>query len=124
MRTRIAVLAAVGISACALRARTSADPCDSAQTTLAARQCLDDEVTHLDQALGAALDSARRRGAPSAILDSAQVAWTAYRRAQCTAEGAEFDGGTEAPVAALYCWRTLTRDRLRQVQAMYRTNAR
>ena len=124
LRQSTALVAFIGFTACAHHPQAPVDPCASPGSTLAAVRCLDAEVDKLDATLTIALDSARRRGPHAALVDSAQAAWVAYRRAQCGAEGAEFEGGTEAPVATLYCWRALTAERLRQVREMYQTGTR
>jgi uncharacterized protein YecT (DUF1311 family) len=84
------------------------------------RQCLDGQIKTAELELRVALDSAKVRSQTPDSVNSAQIAWTSYRRAQCNAEGAEFEGGSLQPVAVLYCWRRMTRARVAELRAMFR----
>jgi len=95
--------------------------CSAASAPIDARMCLGDELKRAEEALATRLQVARLRAPNPTLVDSAQAAWLAYRRAQCEAEGEEYAGGTLEPVQQLECRVRLTRDRIDEVAAMYRS---
>lgn len=97
-----------------------ADRCESQESMLGVRQCLDQEIRNMDRALAGALDSARLRSSAPDSVSASERAWVAYRQAQCHAEAREFEGGSLESVTALVCWRRVTRARIAEVEAMDR----
>jgi uncharacterized protein YecT (DUF1311 family) len=59
-------------------------------------------------------DNASRRA-----LVSAEAAWLAYRRADCTSQSDEYEGGTQQPIAYLQCQAQDDRSRSADLKGFY-----
>lgn len=102
----------------------SRDSCQEAVTTQDMRECWSAEVMRADSLLALQVDSLRARGAPSALVDSAQAAWREYRRLACELDVAESEGGTIQPVFALICWVSESRRRAEELSVLFRGEPR
>jgi uncharacterized protein YecT (DUF1311 family) len=103
-------------------AQSPADPCRSARSTVAMRECFDRAFqtadAELNRVYGMLLGKADAQGRP--LLRSAQRAWIAYRDAECRFRASESEGGTLYPVELLSCRTELTRERIHALrQSLY-----
>lgn len=86
-----------------------------ASTTLAIRQCADQEYDYYDKLLNDTYQSLifRLSAKQKAQLISAQKAWLDYRSKECTFMGLQHEGGTMQPIDELDCYNTLNKKRIK-----------
>jgi uncharacterized protein YecT (DUF1311 family) len=94
------------------------DPC-LGPTTAEMRSCAAQKLRSAESEMGRYLEGARRVARPASALDSAQVAWTAYRDQACRAAAGQYEGGSLQPVVALDCRLRLTRERSLELWRAY-----
>lgn len=101
----------------------AAAQCDDKQTTLDIAQCLNAELKtaneHLTQSYNHFLKTLK--AADAERLKKTQIAWRAYRDAQCKAEFELWDGGTGGQIALPQCILTLTKLRTAEIGETYKT---
>jgi uncharacterized protein YecT (DUF1311 family) len=113
---RLCLVASILMLASSLQAQDSTKTvCDTAETTVAMRQCASRDLESVRRELDQYLAEARRVAANRAVVDSSQVAWQRYRDLACRAAAAEYEGGSMQPVVVLSCLTDLTRERIRQL---------
>ena len=66
------------------------------------------------------LDHTTGRGVALPALEAAQVAWAAYREAQCASVGAGYGGGSGTGIAIRACRIELTRARTKELASQLR----
>jgi uncharacterized protein YecT (DUF1311 family) len=87
-------------------------PCPAGQpsTTLALEGCAEQAILHLDTAINAAAAAILPRlyDRPARLrFVAGERAWLVYRNAFCTSQADVYEGGSEAPVAAATCMRSV-----------------
>ena len=96
-------------------------PCNQ-QSNLGIQGCAERTVDSLDHRIqaevkvlfGALYDNASRRD-----LITAQVAWLAYRKADCASQSDEYEGGSEQPVEYILCFAVDDQSRITDLKGFY-----
>jgi uncharacterized protein YecT (DUF1311 family) len=96
-------------------------PCNQ-QSNLGIQGCAERKVDSLDARIEAEVkllfrflyDNASRRD-----LVSAQIAWLAYRAADCASQSDEFEGGTQQPVEYILCFAVDDQSRTTDLRSFY-----
>ncbi|HET7109835.1 MAG TPA: lysozyme inhibitor LprI family protein, partial [Gemmatimonadales bacterium] len=77
------------------------------------------ELHAADSTLAVYYDTALRRAAAPAELRQAQAQWNGFRDADCHAIGAQYQGGSLAPIAEGQCRVDLANDRTHELWSIY-----
>lgn len=93
--------------------------CGDEGTTLALGQCVRVQLQEADSTLALYYDTALRRAAAPAELRQAQAQWERFRDADCHAIGAQYQGGSLAPVAEGQCRVDLAHERAHEIWSVY-----
>lgn len=90
---------------------------DQASTTLAIRQCADQEYAYYDKILNKTYQSLLPLLSPNqkTQLIVAQKAWLDYRSKECSFMGLQHEGGTMQPIDELDCYTTLNKNRIQSL---------
>lgn len=94
-------------------------PCADESTTLAIGQCVRTQLREADSTLALYYDTAVRRAAAPAELRQAQAQWKRFRDADCHAIGAQYQGGSLAPIAEGQCRINLAHNRTHELWSIY-----
>ena len=99
-----------------------AQKCDTATTTAALLQCLDADVRTLNARLQQKETAMAKRMSPvdADLFHKASVAWHSFEDLECQSEGAQFRGGTLAPVAELQCRSRLVKQRIADLEVAFK----
>jgi uncharacterized protein YecT (DUF1311 family) len=106
-------------SATAAAQQDASNPCTDESTTYAMGQCVGAQLLVADSTLALYYETALRRAAAPAELRQAQAQWKRFRDADCHAIGAQYQGGSLAPIAQGQCQVDLANDRTHELWSIY-----
>ena len=117
----LACLVAASLPALAQHAKSKEDPCNKPATTAQMAVCTQKEWQAADAALGNyySLVTSELDASEAAALKKAQDAWVRYRKLNCAAVKATYEGGTAGSYNYNSCMATMAQDRLKEMQLMY-----
>lgn len=103
------------------RTKSKNDPCDRPASTAQEAACTQKQWQAADAALGNyfSLVTIELDGSEVAALKNAQDAWARYRKANCEAERAMYEGGTAGSYNYNSCMAAMAQERLKDLKAMY-----
>lgn len=112
---------ACSLPAFSQHAKAKNDPCDRPASTAQEAACTRKQWQSADAALGNyfSLVTIKLDGSEVAALKKAQHAWVRYRKLNCAAEKATYEGGTAGSYNYNSCMAAMAQDRLKDLQAIY-----